>query len=528
MKKQINLNIRAHLIRGAFYLLLLLGVCSIPSALAQRTTAKGRRSANTITVTNTNDSGPGSLRQALADATNGDTINFDASLKGQTVTLTTAELVINKNITINGLGAELLALSRAQNAPAFRIFHVLSTHTVIIQGLTISNGLAAQFGPGGGILNEGSTLFLTDCAISGNTTDVSGGGISDNFLTGGSLTIESSMLSGNYAGDYGGGIENSGTLTINNSTLSGNTGEFTGGAIINQGSLTVTNSTVSGNATQLHGGGIWTSGQCAISNSTLSSNNGTNGGAINNRLGILEIENTILNRGDLGSNIVNDSGTITSHGYNLSSDDGGGYLTGPGDQLNTDPLLGPLQDNGGPTRTHALLPGSPAIDAGDPNFTPPPVYDQRGPGYPRVVNGRIDKGSFEVQAASPTPTATPCASAGSWSEQAPYPIAVSGHAVVSVGDNLYSFGGIINNAAITSAYKYTPATNTWTPIASLPEPRGWFSGTTDGTYIYLLGGVDQNFNTTATLWRYDPVTNTYNTNLPSYTIPTYFHATAYL
>jgi N-acetylneuraminic acid mutarotase len=105
---------------------------------------------------------------------------------------------------------------------------------------------------------------------------------------------------------------------------------------------------------------------------------------------------------------------------------------------------------------------------------------------------------------------------------------VFGHAVTSQGGNIYSFGGIVNNIAITNAYKYTPATNTWTPIASLPAPRGWFSGTSDGTYIYLLGGVDQNFNTTATLWRYDPVSNTYNTSLPSYTIPTYFHASAYL
>jgi len=133
-----------------------------------------------------------------------------------------------------------------------------------------------------------------------------------------------------------------------------------------------------------------------------------------------------------------------------------------------------------------------------------------------------------VPAVTPTPTATPCASVGSWTEQAPYPIAIWGHAVVSVGGIVYSFGGIVNNAAIANAYKYSPATNTWTPIASLPAPRGWFSGASDGTYIYLLGGVDQNFNTTATLWRYDPVSNTYNTSLPSYTIPTYFHASAYL
>src|SRR5258707_764928 len=82
--------------------------------------------------------------------------------------------------------------------------------------------------------------------------------------------------------------------------------------------------------------------------------------------------------------------------------------------------------------------------------------------------------------------------------------------------------------AMANAYKYSPATNPWTPIASLPQPRFWFSATTDGTYIYLLGGVDQNFTTTATLWRYDPISNTYNTSLPSYAIPTYFHATAYL
>ena len=152
-----------------------------------------------------------------------------------------------------------------------------------------------------------------------------------------------------------------------------------------------------------------------------------------------------------------------------------------------------------------------------------------------VLGGSIDNEQFiqEVCAApsvTPTPTATPtaCIPSGSWIEQAPYPIVTSGHAVASVGGNVYSFGGIANNTAIANAYKYSPATNTWTPIASLPAPRGWFSGTTDGTYVYLLGGVDQNFNTTATLWRYDPISNTYNTSLPSYTIPTYFHASAYI
>ena len=97
---------------------------------------------------------------------------------------------------------------------------------------------------------------------------------------------------------------------------------------------------------------------------------------------------------------------MTSLGYNLSSDDGGGNLTGPGDQIDTDPMIGPLQDNGGPTLTHALLPGSPAINTGDPNFTPPPFYDQRGPRFRRVFNGRIDIGSFETQP-QPPPFPTP-------------------------------------------------------------------------------------------------------------------------
>jgi hypothetical protein len=147
-------------------------------------------------------------------------------------------------------------------------------------------------------------------------------------------------------------------------------------------------------------------------------------GAIVNRLATLDIESTILNRGELGPNISNDSGTVTSRGYNLSSDDGGGVLNGPGDQINTNPLLGPLQNNGGPTFTYQLLPASPAIDAGDPNFTPPPFFDQRGLSFDRVVNGRIDKGSFELQAGTtptPTPTVTPTPTATPTSTPRPTP-----------------------------------------------------------------------------------------------------------
>jgi hypothetical protein len=120
----------------------------------------------------------------------------------------------------------------------------------------------------------------------------------------------------------------------------------------------------------------------------------------------VQIGNTALKVSTSSPSISNISGTITSNGYNLTNDNGGGFLTATGDQINTEPMLGPLQNNGGPTFTHELLTGSPAIDAGDPSFAPPPENDQRGPLYQRVFNGRLDIGSLEVQPAPPTPTPT--------------------------------------------------------------------------------------------------------------------------
>src|SRR5262245_33007405 len=163
MKKQANPTVNAHLIRGAFYLLLLLAVSVIAFALAQRTTLNGNQPATTITVTNGNDSGPGSLRQALADATDGDTINFDPSVAA--VTLTTAELAIDKNITLSG-APQMVAVVRSSQTE-FRIFHVMPGHSVEIDGLTISGGHITG-GNGGGILNDNSTLTIAHCSVSGN------------------------------------------------------------------------------------------------------------------------------------------------------------------------------------------------------------------------------------------------------------------------------------------------------------------------------------------------------------------------
>ena len=406
--------------------------------------------AATITVTNTNDSGPGSLRHALTIANDGDTIGFAVT---GTISLTSGELVIDKNITISGPG--LLTVARDQQAADFRIFNIPPSHTAEIDGLTITGG--SLVGNGGGI-SSGATLTISNCAISGNsilTTDglqhsgagiynvgtmtivnstvnnnqaliggffpPSGGGISSDV---GTLTIQNTTISENtVAGSgWGGGVYNAGSLTAINSTIRGNTASSGGG--IFGGGATIINCTISGNSAVFEGGGIFgggtisnctisgnmttvghsrgggISGSGTITNSTFSDNLSVNGSSIC-ALGTVQLANTILNS---GANIFLLGGTVTSHGYNLSSDNGGGFLNGPGDQINTDPLLGPLQDNGGPTFTHELLPGSPAIHTGDPNFTPPPTYDQRGNPFVRVFGGRIDIGSFEVQ---PIPRATP-------------------------------------------------------------------------------------------------------------------------
>ena len=473
--------VKEHLNRGAFYLVLLIGICLIPFALAQRT---ARRSpANIITVANLNDSGSGSLRQALADANDGDTIEFAVT---GTISLTSGELVIDKNITISGPGSNSLTV-RPSSGSFFRVFDVMPSHSITIQGITISFGYAGSAQGGGIYLDEHVTATIADCVLTNNYTgDIGGAIFIDGYSGGAMLTVLNSTIMGNTAGTMdnggsgagiyssadaltiidstisnntawiggidlsggnGGGINNeNGTLNISNTTISSNLAGVSGGGISGYGTMTITNSTISGNVAGFTqpgeagvGGGIWNSGALTITNCTISDNDahgstfkgGGVGGGIYSANGSADIGNSTLsgNRAevhggsiyggtfDIGNSILNGGSpeniydaTVTSHGYNVCSDDGGGLLNGPGDQINTDPLLGPLQDNGGPTFTHELLTGSPAIDAGDPNFTPPPYYDQRGPDFWRVRNGRIDVGSFEVQAGS-TPTPTPTATA---------------------------------------------------------------------------------------------------------------------
>ena len=203
--------------------------------------------AATITVTNQADSGPGSLRDAIAAAAPGDTINFSLTLPA-TIMLTSGELLISKNLTISGPGAANLFISGNSIGG---VFYINPGVTVNISGVTIEQGKGGYPG-GGGIYNDG-TLSLSDSTVSGNSAGFnnSGGGIYNDHSA--SATLTNSTVTGNSTDIYGGGIYNDGTLTLTNSTVSLNgTGQVGGGIFNDQsGSATLTNSTVSGNS---HGG----------------------------------------------------------------------------------------------------------------------------------------------------------------------------------------------------------------------------------------------------------------------------------
>jgi CSLREA domain-containing protein len=335
-----------------------------------------------------NADGDCSLREAIY-AANNDVVR-DACIAGSgddvidltgvagAITLGGTELAISSNLTITGPGADRLTIS-GNNAS--RIFNVAVNVVVVISDVTIADGYGAgEVDDGGGIFNVG-TLTINRCTFAGNRTTGNGGGIGSY----GTATVTNSMFYDNEASLNGGGVYNGyGTLIVNNSTFSGN--RASQGTFDNYG-----------------GGGICNmeedeSAELTINNSTIAFNSARWGGGISNFDGTLNVKSTIVagntvHAGGAGPNCYS-SGIITTR-YNLESGTDCGF-TGTGDLQNAGAGLSPLQDNGGPTWTHALAPGSPAIDRGDPAFTPPPAYDQRGPGFPRVVNGRIDIGAYEV------------------------------------------------------------------------------------------------------------------------------------
>jgi hypothetical protein len=311
-------------------------------------------------VTNTNNSGAGSLRQAVLDANiapTADYILFSSFFNTtQTITLSSGQLTFTDaaTTTITGPGANLLSVS-GNNAS--RVFLIDTGKSAALSGLTVTGGSGAFIG--GGIRNDG-TVTLTGIAMKGNSGSHGGG-----FGNTGTATVTNSTFSANVAVNEGGGLENYGILTITNSTFATNT-SARGGGIANAGggTLTLTNGTLSGNSASSSGGGI------------------------DNIAGTVLLTNTIVANASSGGSI---SGSVSGSNNLIGLGGSGGLVNGVNGNLVgvSNPGLGVLANNGGTPQTIALLPNSPALNAG--NSASAPATDQRG----QTRFGNTDIGAYE-------------------------------------------------------------------------------------------------------------------------------------
>lgn len=445
-----------------------------------------------FTVTNTNNSLAGSLRQAIIDSNalaGADTINFAGAVTG-TITLTSGEMLISDDLTITGPGASVLKIDGKSAGRVFNINKAGVQLSVSISGLTLTNGKSATLG--GAVTVADENVTFTKCDFLNNTASEGGGAItvdgisatqSNIFLTfdgcnlkgntatsstgdGGAIDLESSVnviiknstISGNTSKRRGGGVyfRNKGGLLIENSTLSGNSGSD-GGAVyfydrLSETGFTVRNSTISGNSATGYGGGFALSrpnGVFLFQNSTIVNNTSTvKGGGI----GTYAYASDTTTRVVIESSIV--SGNTSASGPDIFTD--ATYQPDPltaansaigdisgistfidlgGNIAPATPLgLGPLQNNGGQVATHLPIAGSVLINNG--RNTAGVINDSRGAGFPRVSGARIDIGAAEVQN-----DATPTAAASETK------ISVSGATtqtitVVYVDDGLINFSSL--------------------------------------------------------------------------------------
>ncbi len=377
-------------------------------------------------VSSTADAGAGSLRQAVLDAnalSGPDGICFASGLVGDTIKLAGGQIAISDNLTILGPGADSLAVSGLNGA---RLFLIDSSTSATIARLRLVQGNAGA-GAGGAIFAAyGASAALANCVVSNCSAGGAGGGIfadsgfvtisrtfiggcasADSgggvFLKRGFLSLISSTLDHNSAAGGGGVYSSKGNLFLSRSTVSANVSTGTGGGIASMtGTLTLFNSTVSANRSIGSGGGIYNGtalGTFINATVTADTSAGASAGGIKNAAGLLKYRNTLI-AGNQALINPDYEGDLNSLGYNLLGNTTGAAIkdTVIGNILNVNPLLGPLTNNGGPTLTHALLAGRPAIEAGT-NYGADLTGDQRG--YPRLRDadcdgiGRIDIGAYE-------------------------------------------------------------------------------------------------------------------------------------
>ncbi len=370
-------------------------------------------------VTTTADSGPGSLRAALT-ASNAITFDpnvFAANTAPHIISLASALPALSGDVRIVGPGAKALTVQRSTAAGTanFAVFTVDSGATVVangqkpvvtISGLTIANG-SVPSGNGGGIFNHTGDLGVTNCAITGNTASEGGGIYTD---------------------------ANTFCLVIG-STFNANSATFAAAMETYNATSFLRNCTISGNSTQTYdvlvfgdaAAALMEVSDCTIvSAQAISAQTHHTGSSAN-----FYLANTILFSTTSAKNLASIGGVFTSLDYNLSNRDDSAYLTMTHDRNNTDPMLGPLQDNGGGTLTQALLPGSLAIDKGSDTQNP---TDQRG--APRVFDdpnsasgggNNSDIGAFEFQGVPPVVLAN-----------------ISGRLPVGTGDNALFAGFIVS------------------------------------------------------------------------------------
>lgn len=417
--------------------------------------------AATLPVTSCADDGPGTLRAMVAAASDGDVIDLTA-LTCSTITLATGAIAIPvDNLTLNGPGRDALvidgnnldriffdryggtltlhALTIQHGRNRASGFHVAAGGCIAAAGYVVLDDATARNCYAGGEGAYGGAIFaysvtLTNSTLSGNialgvhpdTGTAAFGGGAYAYL----MQLVDSTVSGNRAEhvanpnhtsyDIGGGIIAIRGGSVNGSTIDSNYSYGRGGGIATFNSITVSNSTISGNvaATGI-GGGIllrWPSA-VQLGSSTVTGNSaGADGGGI-----WLNVSGT-----DFQSSLVSGNSTDVSNAANQQNPPAAFAITGsanliggaspgvtlPADTLGADPLLGPLADNGGPTRTHALLPSSPAVDAG--NNLANLAFDQRGTGFARVYGAAADIGAFEQQALPPPVAQTPVPTLSAW------------------------------------------------------------------------------------------------------------------